>query len=702
MSILQTTIDKYEIKLLMHEGQGIRVYKASVPVDLDTASNSSPYVVIKQAIHDKNTQSSANANIRHQIQILEKLKKSGGDTGFVKLLASGQDENDCAYFVMPKYEQTLTRFLQQRDANIDAIVLLDWISALSKSVNELHKIGFTHNDLKPDNLLLTSSGELIISDLGAAQTLNRIDGTTDTRRDSNKTGNLGTPAFASPELLYATRPVSNASDFYSIGKIAQYIVDAAQIDVPTQLHEFIVRLTQENIEKRLGEYIAIESIIEGLRQSLDDNRTQVLSDTWLTEKYASLYQKVLLMLSQNGQLSEADESFLQNTYLGNMQAEQSSTILSSIIKCARNSLCKDPNMRDWLMWCETLNMQLAHRANRLTNGEFLAMTDDGIRLSKRNRYQVEAYIRKRAKIIGSTRKRYWALAFVLIAFVFCTLYFYEFSPSNQNHDIETNVESSDSTWRNTSSESSPSLSKTLDNKINKPSSTTTSLTDLETSNSEVTKRLRLQLGDGDVMFIDVVKIQTITGNIWVMQNEVSIALYNACIDAGSCRKIKRFTTQSRALNQIEDSPVTNVSWFDVTDDFIPYINRVFSAHFRLPTLSEWQAMSLSDVTTTDKRLVNIHCKNCKTRLSEKFNDGPMPVNLLAVDDKNLRHVYGNVQEWLDECPLSKDDEPLCYQAIVVGGSWMHTVDDILNHSIGSLQKRARSINTGFRLVESEK
>jgi len=43
---------------------------------------------------------------------------------------------------------------------------------LLKAIESLHQLGWIHGDLKPENLLITSAGELRLFDLGAAQPIN--------------------------------------------------------------------------------------------------------------------------------------------------------------------------------------------------------------------------------------------------------------------------------------------------------------------------------------------------------------------------------------------------------------------------------------------------------------------------------------------------------------------------------------------------
>ena len=85
---------------------------------------------------------------------------------------------------------------------------LDYISQTLFGVNEMHKLGVLHNDLKPDNLYLLFDGTIRIVDFGAATHI------------SQKTEKhiLGTINYLAPEVVN-NKKYSIQSDIYSLGII---------------------------------------------------------------------------------------------------------------------------------------------------------------------------------------------------------------------------------------------------------------------------------------------------------------------------------------------------------------------------------------------------------------------------------------------------------------------------------------------------
>lgn len=76
-----------------------------------------------------------------------------------------------------------------------------------------HRNGVVHRDVKPGNILITSSGEVKVADFGIAQAVNAGEGSVNLTRAGSV---MGTAAYFSPEQAQG-QPVDRRSDLYSLG-----------------------------------------------------------------------------------------------------------------------------------------------------------------------------------------------------------------------------------------------------------------------------------------------------------------------------------------------------------------------------------------------------------------------------------------------------------------------------------------------------
>jgi len=189
----------------------------------------------------------------------------------------------------------------------------------------------------------------------------------------------------------------------------------------------------------------------------------------------------------------------------------------------------------------------------------------------------------------------------------------------------------------------------------------------------------------------------------MQSHEVTWSQYQPCIDAGICPD----NSASGGDNGWGKAnlPVINVSWMDITEKYIPWLNNQTGKTFRLPSEAEWEYAARAGSSTkyswgngVDSSKANYDRHNSKT----------MPVKSYAANDWGLYDMHGNVWEWTQDCwndnytGAPKDGtawiEGDCNRRVKRGGSW--EAGAILMRSAvrfgGLLNKRNR--NNGFRLV----
>jgi eukaryotic-like serine/threonine-protein kinase len=101
----------------------------------------------------------------------------------------------------------LRRLVGQGNTAHDALVLL---RQAAEAVAQLHRYKLVHRDVKPDNLLLRASGELVLADFGLVTPA----GALDARAQPGAV--VGTPRYVAPEQLQGAG-AAPAADVYSLG-----------------------------------------------------------------------------------------------------------------------------------------------------------------------------------------------------------------------------------------------------------------------------------------------------------------------------------------------------------------------------------------------------------------------------------------------------------------------------------------------------
>ena len=110
------------------------------------------------------------------------------------------EENETAYLVMELVTgKSLRKELDsQPQKKLSPQKVKEIITYLISALSTVHQQGILHLDIKPDNILLTPEGQLVLIDFGSAkQTFSSSMGTSSTR--------TFTESYAAPEVLAGER-----------------------------------------------------------------------------------------------------------------------------------------------------------------------------------------------------------------------------------------------------------------------------------------------------------------------------------------------------------------------------------------------------------------------------------------------------------------------------------------------------------------
>ena len=122
------------------------------------------------------------------------------------------DDGGRQYIVFEHVEGENVKELVQRSGPLPVRRALELALAVADGLAFAHDQGLVHRDVKPQNVLLSSEGEVKVTDFGIARSLHVDHGVTQTGTV------LGTGEYLAPEQA-SGKPVSPATDVYSLGVV---------------------------------------------------------------------------------------------------------------------------------------------------------------------------------------------------------------------------------------------------------------------------------------------------------------------------------------------------------------------------------------------------------------------------------------------------------------------------------------------------
>ena len=84
----------------------------------------------------------------------------------------------------------------------------------------LHNEGIFHRDIKPQNIMLNSYEDVVISDFGLA-----LNTKNDDTRLTGTSVRMGSDFFIAPEQIQDSKNVDQRADIYSFGRLLYYILN---------------------------------------------------------------------------------------------------------------------------------------------------------------------------------------------------------------------------------------------------------------------------------------------------------------------------------------------------------------------------------------------------------------------------------------------------------------------------------------------
>lgn len=215
------------------------------------------------------------AALRHlarERQILASL----AHPNIARLLDGGSTDRGQPYLVM-EYVSGLPILDDCRQRRLPHAARLQLLLDVCAAVAFAHAQLVVHCDLKPGNILVTSSGRPMLLDFGISRLLNDSAmapdaGDSPAPAGTALTGAAYTPRYASPEQKAGQR-VGTATDVYSLGLLLAELLDAPWPPggspllsaLPDELAAVVLRATREDAAQR---YASVDQLADDLRRYL--------------------------------------------------------------------------------------------------------------------------------------------------------------------------------------------------------------------------------------------------------------------------------------------------------------------------------------------------------------------------------------------------------------------------------------------------
>uniref|UniRef100_A0AC34QSB3 Non-specific serine/threonine protein kinase n=1 Tax=Panagrolaimus sp. JU765 TaxID=591449 RepID=A0AC34QSB3_9BILA len=179
----------------------------------------------KQIIRENKT-----AQVFREKECLMLLSKPENCHPFIVRLYCTFQDADSLYFVLSlaSNKDLFAILKKNKKLSVDETKFVS--SEIISALGHIHKFGVIHRDVKPENILLSSEGHMVLSDFGSAKKLEPVPETEKETEDAESSSDdvpkrrarrssfVGTAHYVTPEVL-ENRPVDETCDYWALGCI---------------------------------------------------------------------------------------------------------------------------------------------------------------------------------------------------------------------------------------------------------------------------------------------------------------------------------------------------------------------------------------------------------------------------------------------------------------------------------------------------
>jgi len=190
----------------------------------------------------------------------------------------------------------------------------------------------------------------------------------------------------------------------------------------------------------------------------------------------------------------------------------------------------------------------------------------------------------------------------------------------------------------------------------------------------------------------------------ISTHEITFNTWEVCVLAGGCLGMP----DDRGWGK-RNMPVINISYDEISNQFLPWLNRVTASGYRLPSESEWEyaARAGNNTEYTWGNDIGVGLANCSQECGDEFRYSA-PVGSFDPNDYGLYDMHGNVWEWVEDCASPNyKNTPIdgsaymverCQRHTTRGGSWGADASNARSAARSRMNGSEKFYSLGFRLA----
>ncbi len=159
------------------------------------------------------------ADVRERFLGEARMLRRADSDNVVRVHDIGVTDDDTPFFVMTYADRGTVADLVESGEPVEPAVALSVIEQAAAGLAVIHGTGIVHRDVKPQNLLLTSTADggirVLVADLGVAKALLHATGITQV---------VGTPSYMAPEQAHMETPLDARADVHALGAVAYHLL----------------------------------------------------------------------------------------------------------------------------------------------------------------------------------------------------------------------------------------------------------------------------------------------------------------------------------------------------------------------------------------------------------------------------------------------------------------------------------------------